>query len=119
MTDMSEAEFARQLENLFNIYGWTWHHARPARMQSGKWATAQGGRKGFPDYIAVKRGIVLAIEIKSPTGTASPDQLHWLNEFDDHARFWRPQDLPEIRDELSRPLRDGEIEHHWMAHDWN
>lgn len=101
---MLEKDFAKQVEGVFNLFGWTWKHDLPAVRQSGQWATALKGSKGFPDYIAVRRDRVVCAEIKNETGRLSTDQKHWLKLLTDTGKvevyLWRPTDLEQIIETL-------------------
>lgn len=48
------------------------------RLADGRWFDT-GVPKGFSDLIAVKEGRIYFIEVKSETGTASPEQLHFIS----------------------------------------
>jgi hypothetical protein len=78
-TLIKECDFASQVEDLLKLYGWLWVHNRPARTQKG-WRTALSGYKGFPDYVAVKEGRLLFIELKGDTGKPTLEQDRWNEE---------------------------------------
>lgn len=65
------------------------HIANETTVQS--WAlkskrTAQGVRKGFPDYVVVTiKGIVFIEMKRSKGGITSPEQMEWLKALRDHA----------------------------------
>lgn len=77
---VSEAQWLVAVGDTLDLYGWSWHHARPARRKDGKWATAVQGNssKGFPDIIAARPPRLLAIELKSATGRTTPEQREWI-----------------------------------------
>ncbi len=93
---LTEAEFGKQIEDLFKLYGWRWCHFRPAQTAHG-WRTAISGDLGFPDYVAVKGAQLLIPEIKSHTGKLSDAQESWRQVLDNVPgkpyRLWRPEDL--------------------------
>lgn len=99
---LTEKEFATQVEDLFAIFGWRWTHFRPAWSAKG-YRTPIQGYKGFPDYVAVRNGMCLFIELKGERGKLSPDQAIWMAEFKSVASHslgvmafvWKPSDLDE------------------------
>jgi hypothetical protein len=97
LPELLEKDFATQVEDLFNMFGWTWQHQRPARTKYG-WSTAIRGRRGFPDYCAARKkdGIcqVILAEIKDEKGKPTPDQQHWLDVTGGY--LWRPSMIEEI-----------------------
>lgn len=99
-----EKDFARQVEMILDAYGWVWKHDEPARRQSGRWATAMKGMKGFPDYIAVREDRVVLAELKSEKGRLSPEQKTWISAFQETQKVevyvWRPGDLLQIAEIL-------------------
>ena len=101
---MRERDFARQVETMLDYYGWLWKHDETAQRPGGGFATAFRGRRGFPDYIAVRGTRVLVAEIKSDKGKPSSDQLVWLAAFENTGRvesyLWRPADLSTIAEIL-------------------
>lgn len=101
---MLERDFGLQVEHLLDLFGWRWKHDEPAVRQSGGWATAFRGDKGFPDYVAVRDGVVLFAEIKNERGRLTRHQNDWLDDLRDvHTTktfLWRPEDLLMIKEEL-------------------
>ncbi len=80
MLHINEKDFSSEVEDLLNIFGWTWCHFRPAMVKRGReitYRTALSGKKGFPDYFAVRIPRVLIIELKSDDGALSQDQREW------------------------------------------
>src|SRR3990167_3692834 len=101
---VTEAEFALQVEQLFNLFHWHWAHFRPARTEQG-WRTPVAGMgKGFPDYIAIRGNRLLVIEIKSEKGEPTLEQEEWLDKFlgggNTFVYLWRPSDYESIVEEL-------------------
>jgi len=96
---VSEKEFATQVEDLLKVFGWHWTHFRPGWSKKG-YRTPIKGHKGFPDYVAVRNGTCLFIEIKSEEGKLTPEQEDWQNLLQRVARcslgiqywLWKPSD---------------------------
>lgn len=101
---MKERDFGRQIETMLDYYGWIWKHDETAQRPGGGFATAFKGRKGFPDYVAVRRDRVLVAEIKSEKGRVSDEQKIWLAAFESSGKvetyLWRPSDLSSIAEIL-------------------
>jgi Holliday junction resolvase len=81
--NITEKQFATQVEDLLELYGWHWTHFRPAMLKDGKWRTAISGHMGFPDYVAVRGIRLLFIELKSDKGKLSPEQQEWLDKLEE------------------------------------
>jgi len=99
MTDPLERQFEEQVIGLAAIYGWEYIHLRPAKTAHG-WRTPVSGTlgMGWPDwtFVRAKRRRVLFRELKSTTGTVSPDQarvLAFLRSAGQDADVWRPADM--------------------------
>ena len=73
---MNEQDFSTEIEDLLAIYHWRWTHFRPARTERG-WRTALSGDKGFVDYVAVRDGRCLFIELKGDKSRLTPEQEEW------------------------------------------
>lgn len=99
-----ERDFAKQVESILNIFGWTWKHDLPAVRQSGRWATAFKGTAGFPDYIAVRGSRVICAELKNEKGRLSEGQKQWIDLLEQSGKVevyvWRPSDLQKIAETL-------------------
>jgi len=97
---ITEKQFETQVEDLFKVFGWRWTHFRPAWSAKG-WRTPIKGHKGFVDYVAVRNGMCLFIELKSEKGKLTDDQKEWgreLKSIADHSLgvmyfVWRPNQL--------------------------
>ena len=93
---MNEKEFASQVEQLFNLFGWRYYHT---------W-TSIHSPKGFPDYVAVRIPRVIYIELKSDTGELTWEQAEWLTMLQDSGQevyaIW-----PDDWDLLIRILEKG------------
>ncbi len=101
---MLERDFAKQVEGIFNLFGWTWKHDLPAVRQSGRWATAFKGMPGFPDYIAVRNERIICAELKNEKGRLSTGQKAWIEALTQTEKVevyvWRPDDLNGIIETL-------------------
>jgi len=110
---MNETAFASQIEDLLKIFRWRYCHFRPAWSTKG-WRTAIRGDKGFPDYVAVRNGMCLFIELKGDKGKLSPDQGEWAKELEAVAKNnlgvmyyqWHPSDF----DRAMEVLKSEEVE---------
>lgn len=71
-------------------------HFRPGLTQAGNWRTAvSGDGKGWLDLTIVGPGGVLFRELKSATGSTTPEQrqwIAWLTEAGQDAAVWKPRD---------------------------
>jgi hypothetical protein len=103
-----EKDFAKQVESIFNVFGWKWKHDLPAQRQSGRWATALSGSKGFPDYIAVRGQRIICAELKASNGRLTEHQKEWIELLEATGKVevyvWRPDDLEKIAKILSNAL---------------
>lgn len=109
--DISETAFSSQVEDLFNLFHWRWTHFRPAWSARGYRTPIRGGDpdglkgKGFPDYVAVRRGIVIFAELKDNKTKLTPGQEGWGEDLARVAScslgvmycVWRPNDFEEIK----------------------
>ena len=98
MLPVSEADLAKAVEDLLDIYGWKWCHYRPAKTSKG-WRTALSGHPGLLDYIATKGSRLLIFELKSERGNLTPEQLSWWNVLiltKAEVYTWRPSDRESI-----------------------
>lgn len=101
---ITEKQFSSQVEDLFDLYQWTWTHFRPGMMQSGRWVTPLSGFKGFPDYCAVKKDKLIFLELKSDKGKTSPSQKIWLSKLKDagcDVYVFKPSDFEKIVEVLN------------------
>ena len=100
---MKEAAFAHQIEYLLELGGWRWCHYEPAVRQSGRWATPLRGDRGAPDYMAVRDGRLIFVEIKGDGGRVRPDQAAWMCELMDagiETHLWYPHNLDKAKELL-------------------
>lgn len=100
---MREAAFAHQIEYLLELHRWLWCHYEPAVRQSGRWATPLRGHKGAPDYMAVRDGRLIFVEIKGDRGRVSNEQAAWMCELMDagiETHLWYPHDIEAAKEAL-------------------
>lgn len=83
----TEDDFATYFEGVLWAGGWRWVHFRKAldtraKDDAGKpqWRTAVQGHKGSPDYMIVRRGRFMLIEIKGDSGSLDADQKAWRDD---------------------------------------
>lgn len=97
LPEMSEKEFATAFEKLLGYNGFTWYHTHDSRRSVA----------GFPDYCCIRANPprFLFAELKTEKGKLSDDQAKWialLEVVGVEVHIWRPGDLPEINEILSR-----------------
>lgn len=97
--EILEDEFRRQVDQLAEIYGWTWMHVDPLQTRHG-WRVPTHGPlgKGWPDsiYVHERRQRVLAVEFKREGKDPTYDQelvLQALAHAGLEVAVWRPSDL--------------------------
>lgn len=92
-----EEEFQKQVLDLCKLMHLHTAHFRPALARSGRYMTpVAGDGKGWPDLTIVGPGGILFRELKSPTGSRSPEQrkwAEWLAEAGQDVAVWKPRDL--------------------------
>ncbi len=107
---ISETAFATQVESLFELFRWRWTHFRPAWSTRGYRTPIRGGDpngykgKGFPDYIAVRNGLLIIAELKDEKTKLSEAQEAWIKELEAVEKHslgvmvfvWRPSGLERI-----------------------
>jgi len=101
MSELTEAEFLRQVIDLAEIYHWSYVHFRPAQTARG-WRTPVQGPlgKGWPDLILVRGDRIMAVELKAMAGRITPEQLEVLSILDNagvDTAIWKPDCWPEIQ----------------------
>ena len=93
--EMSEDDLLAEVAQLLTLGGWRWHHMRRSDLGQPM------GDPGFPDIIAVRGGVLLAIELKAAKGRLEVGQREWLDDIasstPSYALIWRPTDLERIR----------------------
>ena len=79
--DITETQFATQVEDLLERFGWRWLHIKPSIMQSGQWASSMNTKgKGWPDYTCVREGRLIFAELKDRLSHTTPEQDDWLGD---------------------------------------
>ena len=101
MTEISERDFAKQLQELFKKLGWKYYHVLEQRKYAKRTSS------GFPDYVLAKNGRVIFAEIKGSTGKVTDAQWEWIKLLSENTGIevyiWRPDDFEtEIAEVLSR-----------------
>lgn len=87
---MTEAQLARHVVELATRFGYRLqYHTHDSRHSSG----------GFPDWVFVKPGALVALELKADRGAIRPMQLAWIAAIDT---------VPGCRGSLIRP---GDLQH--------
>lgn len=102
---ITEAEHSRAIEDALTLFGWRWTHFRTSWTR-GRWRTPVSGDPGFPDYLAVRGGRVLAIEAKREAGRLTPEQEAWLAALEAagvETHVVRPSGLEAFLETLRRP----------------
>lgn len=66
---ISERAFQGTVTDALELYGWAWYHTHDSRRSPA----------GFPDIIAVRGPVMLAIELKREDGKTSVSQYRWLD----------------------------------------
>lgn len=100
----TEAQFTAQVIAFARMHGWRVAHFRGVRVQRKGGGTyyetpVQGDGKGFPDLILVRRGTLVAAELKVGRNAVTAEQRDWLAAFGAAGAAvheWRPEDWPEI-----------------------
>lgn len=95
-----EDGFTTAVLGLAKLLGWRTAHFRPGLTRRGRWVTAvQGDGVGFPDVLAVRRGVLVVAELKVGRNTPTAEQEDWLAAFRAagvNAYVWTPAHWPEI-----------------------
>lgn len=107
---MTERDLQDVVIQTAQLYGWMVTHFRPAKTDRG-WRTPLEGDAGFPDLVLARGGEVLIVELKSQRGKVSPMQELWAVALGGHYRLWRPSDIPDLVEELKRPIKVGKASH--------
>lgn len=113
MTDPAailEADWQQQLIELAHLLGWRHLHVRKSIGKGSKWQTTTN-MKGWPDLLlwsTRQPGRHIAVELKSESGTPTPEQVEVLAELE-AAGFecfvWRPSDLDTAQSVLAGTAR--------------
>lgn len=57
--------------------GWLVHAERASLTQTGRWATAIQGDRGWPDIVLARAGVLLMVELKRAPNRVEPEQVKW------------------------------------------
>lgn len=103
---LSEAEFETQhVEPLATMLGWRWAHFSDSRRQVRPGVHVGDAKaRGWPDMVLCRDRLVHA-ELKAGKGRLRPEQREWLDGLTRagaEAYLWRPSDLDEIAEVLSK-----------------
>lgn len=95
MRFVNEAAFTTTTINLFTMARWRVHHDRMKQNVEG--------HAGFPDIVAVRRGLVVFAELKMPGKVLEPEQVLWSIELNPtlerqgvRSFVWYPEDWDRI-----------------------
>lgn len=93
---ISEKDFAQQVVDLARVYGWRTYRT---------WLSMRSP-KGFPDLVLVRPPLLIFAELKSETGTFTPEQEAWLGDLSEITGVlvcrWRPSMFDTIHRILAR-----------------
>lgn len=97
---VSEAHFQEQVTQLARLLHWRWLHVRRSIGKGNRWQTTTNV-VGWPDLLLwhETQHRTLAVELKSATGTATPEQIDTLASLEQagvETHIWRPTDWPLI-----------------------
>ena len=69
--------------------GWLVHHERQSGHfnKYGKWLASS--KRGFPDLVLARDGVVILAELKTERGTMTPEQKEWKAAGVGH--LWKPR----------------------------
>jgi len=76
---ITEADVRKEIRDYLSAMGWFIFHIHQ-----------QGYRayKGISDYIAVKHGVTIYVEVKKPGGTQSPEQIQFEDNIVSHGGLY-------------------------------
>lgn len=86
---MTEAQLSDQVVRRLDAYGyWHWHD-RATNTKDLK----RRNKRGLPDRIIARAGVVKGLELKTERGRVSPEQAVALEAFGENGHVIRPSDL--------------------------
>lgn len=79
----SEAQFQALVLDRARKLGWRTMHVVRSRVggkgRGAQWVTNTSS-KGYPDLTLVRGGRLIFVELKTESGTASPEQIDWMRD---------------------------------------
>lgn len=79
----TERQCQTAIVQAMRLAGWRVHVERTSQTADGRYLTAIAGDRGFPDIVAVRDGVLLAVELKrDKTGKIGPGQQEWVDALD-------------------------------------
>lgn len=101
--ELSEKEWQGRVVGAAQLYGWMFHHCRPA-WDGGTFRTPIQGNAGFPDLVLSRKGVIIFAELKSNSGSTTDLQDRWLGDLAQCrgvlVRTWRPKHWASVLDDL-------------------
>lgn len=92
---LTEAQLSGLVVELARLGGWRRYHTFNSRRST----------HGFPDWVFVKGGRMIAAELKSEIGRPTDDQVAWLDALSEvpgvEVYLWKPSDFDEIAEVLT------------------
>lgn len=76
---VTEAQWQRTVIEAARAFGWRCAHFRPAQTEQGWRTPVEADGAGWPDLVMVRGPRLIFAELKSDKGTASPEQVAWLD----------------------------------------
>ncbi len=87
---MRERDIQDMMEQAAGYLGWRCFHDNDSRRNN----------PGFPDLVCVRKGKMLALELKTEKGKLRPQQAEWIDELGKVpgviARIVRPADIDDV-----------------------
>lgn len=87
---MSEKEWQQLVTEIAQVNGWRVFHTYDSRRSN----------PGWPDVVAVRRGRLVAAELKTETGKVTAEQAEWLEALGGvlgvEVFVWRPRDVAAV-----------------------
>lgn len=101
---ITEADWQQQVIDLAHLYNWRHLHVRRSIGKGRSWQTTTNVI-GWPDLVLwhESQRRVIAAELKSDTGKATPEQIEVLRSLEAaglETHIWRPSDLERVASTL-------------------
>lgn len=93
---ISEADWQSHVVAIATRLGWLHYHSPANRPVNGR---VQNVVAGYPDLHLIRGPRSVFAELKSETGTVTPQQMVWLDSLEaagHEAYVWRPRDFDEV-----------------------